>query len=37
MDGFKSDVDNNWNLYHGNREARLKDLAENIDMFDKRS
>ena len=37
MDGFKSDVDNNWNLYHGNREARLLDLAEIIDMFDKRS
>lgn len=35
VEGVKSDVDYNWNVYHGNREARLKDLSEIIDLFDK--
>ncbi len=39
MEGFKSDIvdDYNYNVYHGNREAHLKDLAEIIEMFDKMS
>lgn len=35
VEGVMSDVDYNWNVYHGNREARLKDLSEIIDIFDK--
>lgn len=35
VEGVKSDVDDNWNVYHGNREVRLKDLSEIIDLFDK--
>lgn len=35
VEGVKSDIDYNWNAYHGNREARLKDLSEIIDIFDK--
>lgn len=37
MEGFKSDVVDSYtfSVYHGNREAHLKDLAEIIDMFDK--
>ena len=35
VEGVKSDVDDNWNVYHGNREARLRDLAEVIAIFDK--
>ena len=37
MDGFKNDIDDNWNVYHGNREARLRDLVEIIRLFDKNS
>ena len=35
VEGVKSDIDDNWNFYHGDREARLKDLADVVDMFDK--
>lgn len=35
VEGVKSDVDDNWHVYHGNREERLKDLSEIIDLFDK--
>ena len=34
VEGVKSDVDDNWNVYHGNRETRLRDLAEVIALFD---
>ena len=35
VEGVKSDVDDNWHIYKGNREERLKDLSEIIDLFDK--
>ena len=37
VEGVKSDVDDNWHVYKGNREERLKDLSEIIDLFDKMS
>ena len=33
VEGVKSDVDDNWNVYHGNRETRLRDLADVIALF----
>lgn len=35
MDGFKSNIDDNYNVYHGSREARLRDLLDIINMYDK--
>lgn len=34
VEGVKSDIDDNWSVYKGNREARLRDLADIIEIFD---
>lgn len=34
-EGVRSDIDDQWQKYHGNREARLRDLADLVSMLDK--